>query len=230
MARKKGPSGGLVVFAILVMAGLFVAMLFVLEILPIKPAVAQKPSKTPSAIVSIKLTDTTSVIISTEASEPTSTDLPTVTPLPTDTPEPTATPTKTPTLTPTPTEKPMSYIVRGTPVAYQSKIFRTESTCDTFYVTGNVVDLQESPVFRLTVKLGGTYGGDIVDFSAQSGDTTLYGDSGFEFAFVNKRIVEDLIYIQLFDKDGQAISARTTLSVSDSCEKNLLNVIFKQVR
>ena len=227
MARKKGPSGGVVFLAILVMAGLFVAMLFVLEILPIKPTGALTPTSMPSAIQSAEQTKSIPAVVT---AEPTSTDAPTETPVPTDTPEPTATATNTPTLTPTPTEKPMPYVVRGTPVAYQSKVFRTESNCDTYYVAGNVVDLQDSPVYRLTVKLGGSYGGDIVDFEAQSGDTTLYGNSGFEFAFVNKRIIDDQVYIQLFDKDGEAISARTNLSISDSCEQNLLNVIFKQVR
>jgi hypothetical protein len=213
--------------AILVMAGLFIAMLFVLEILPIKPVGALTPTSTSSAVESTKQTDLIPIVVS---AEPIITDLPTETLMPTDTPEPTSTPTDLPTLTPTPTEKPMPYIVRGTPEAMLSKIFRTESTCDTYYVAGKIVDLQDSPVYLLTVKLGGSYGGDIVDFSEQSGDTTLYGASGFEFAFANKRIVEDQIYIQLFDKEGEAISSRTYLNVSDSCDQNLLNVIFKQVR
>ena len=227
MARKKGPSGGVVFLAILVMAGLFVAMLFVLEILTIKPAGVLTPTSTPSEVESKKQTNLLPVVVS---AEPTSTDVSTEMPIPTDTPEPTSTPTDLPTATPTPTEKPMPYIVRGTPEAMLSKIFRTESTCDTFYVAGKIVDLQDSPVYLLTVKLGGFYGGDIVDFSEQSGDTTLYGASGFEFAFTNKQIVEDQIYIQLFDKEGEAISSRTYLNVSDSCDQNLLNVIFKQVR
>ena len=227
MARKKGPSGGVVFLAILVMAGLFVGMLFLLEILPIKPAGTITLTLTPGAVVSTKQTNSLPAVVS---AEPTNTQTPTQTPSPTDTPEPTPTPTDLPTLTPTPTEKPMPYIVRGTPEAMLSKIFRTESTCDTYYVAGNIVDLQDSPVYLLTVKLGGLYGGDIVDFTQKSGDKTLYGVSGFEFAFANKRIVEDQIYIQLFNKDGEAISSRTYLNVSDSCDQNLLNVLFKQVR
>lgn len=227
MARKKGPSGGVVFLAILVMAGIFVAMLFVLEILPIKLNGTPALSPTPGMVESTKETIQLPVVGS---AEPTRTEPPTETPIATNTSEPTPTPTELPTLTPTPTEKPMPYTVRGTPEAMQSKIFRTESTCETYYVAGKVVDLQDSPVYRLTIKLGGTYGGDIVEFSTQSGDATLYGDSGFEFAFANKRINEDQIYIQLFDADGEAISTRRSLSVSDSCDQNLLNVIFKQVR
>jgi hypothetical protein len=227
MARKKGPSGGGVFLAILIMAGLFVGMLFLLEILPIKPDVTSTVSPTPSVGVTTQATDKIPVEVPVE---PTATEAPTETPVPTDTPVPTPTPTDTPTLTPTPTEKPMPYIVRGTPMAYQSKLFRTESTCVTFYVAGMVVDLQESPVFRLTVKLGGTYGGDIVDFTRRSGDAKLYGDSGFEFAFANKQITENRVYIQLFNSDGEPISSRSYLNLSDSCDKNLLNVTFKQVR
>jgi len=226
MAKKKGPSGGVVLFAILVMAGLFVAMLFVLEILPIRPARLPIRSVTPSATMPTKATEQLPII----PIELILTKTHTNTPSPSKTPTPTATLTNTPMPTPTSTEKPMPYIVRGTPVGYQSKLFRTESKCDTFYVAGNVVDLQESPVYRITIKLGGTYGGDIVDFSTESGETRLYGDSGFEFAFVNKQIVEDQVYIQLFSNEGEAISSRTYLNISNSCDQNLLNVTFKQVR
>ena len=221
MARKKGPSGGGVFFAILVMAGLFVGMLFLLDILPFGRPATPTPTNALSQSVSTELTNATAVDL------PTATEQPTQTLTPTETPEPTATSTAEPTMTPAPTEKPMPYIVRGIPMAYQSKLFRTESTCATYYIAGMVVDLQESPVHNLTVKLGGTYGGDIVDFETSSGDARLYGESGFEFAFANKKINEDRVYIQLLDRFGEALS-RTYLDISGSCDHNLLNVTLSR--
>lgn len=229
MARKKGPSGGFFFLAILLMVGIFVAMLFLLEILPV--SLLQPPSTQLTSTLPVN-TAPTNGLPALVTAEPEVTETPTPIPSPTSTPEPSPTLTATPTSTPTstPTEKPMPFVIRGTALAYQSRLFRTESTCETYYITGMVVDLQESPVYRYTVKLGGTYGVDIVDLFVESGAARLYGESGFEFAFTNKRIDEELVYIQLFNREGEPVSSRTYLPISSKCEENLLNLVFKQVR
>ena len=163
----------------------------------------------------------------------TSTYSATVPPTQTHTLEPTATFTPEPTLTytPTPTEKPMPFVIRGTPSGNPNKILFPQYDCEEYlFIGGEVLDLREAPVFDLTVKLGGTYGGSLVDLTSVSGDVTVYGESGFGFVIDNQRIRESGLTIQLFDASGEALSALTYLSITGNCDSNLVIVNYKQVR
>ena len=156
-----------------------------------------------------------------------------VTPTQTQTLEPTATRTPEPTLTytPTPTEKPMPFVIKGMPKGYPNEMLFPQYACEEYlFIGGEILDLREAPVFDLTVKLGGTYGGSLVDQTSVSGDVTVYGESGFGFALENLRIRESELTIQLFDANGEALSALTTLSITGNCDTNLVIVNYKQVR
>lgn len=165
--------------------------------------------------------------------EPTGTATATMTALPTLTPTITHTPTPTnsPSPTPTPTEKSMPFVVRGTPEGLSHTLFHPEYACEDYlFIGGQVWDLQDSALVGLVVRLGGTYGGDIVDMTVESGSSAIYGRSGYEFALTNKQIAESNIFIQLEDASGEVLSTRTFLSINGSCQANLVIVNFKQVR
>jgi hypothetical protein len=152
---------------------------------------------------------------------------------PTQTLQPTATHTPKPTLTytPTPTDKPMPFVIRGTPSGNPNTMLFPQYSCEEYlFIGGEVLDLREAPIYDLTVRLGGTYGGGLVDLTSLSGDVTVYGESGFGFVIENQRIRESGITIQLFDADGEALSALTYLSITGNCDSNLVIVNYKQVR
>ena len=157
----------------------------------------------------------------------------TLTPTQTQTLEPTATFTPEPTLTytPTPTEKPMPFVIKGTPSGYPNAMLFSQYACEEYlFIGGEILDLREAPVFDLTVKLSGTYGGSLVDLTSVSGEMTVYGESGFGFVIDNQRIRESGLTIQLFDANGEALSALTNLSITGNCDSNLVIVNYKQVR
>lgn len=157
----------------------------------------------------------------------------TFTPTQTQTLRPTATytPEPTPTYTPTPTEKPMPFVIKGMPKGYPNSLLFPQYACEEYlFIGGEILDLREAPVFDLTLKLGGTYGGSLVDLTSVSGEVTAYGESGFGFVIENQRIREGGITIQLFDANGEDLSALTYLSITGNCDSNLVIVNYKQVR
>lgn len=123
----------------------------------------------------------------------------------------------------------MTFVVRGTPTAYVDFI-HSPRNCDYVFVGGEVWDLQEAPVFGARIILGGLYGESTIEMEAESGDVSAYGRSGFEFAIPNQNLASSSVYIQMVDDAGEALSSRTPLPISDSCEQNLIIVNFKQVR
>ena len=147
--------------------------------------------------------------------------------------EPTATLTPEPTLThtPTPTEKPMPFVVKGTPNGYPNSMLFPQYSCEEYlFIGGEILDLREAPILGLTVRLGGTYGGSLVDMTSVSGDMSVYGESGFGFVIENQRIRESGITIQLFDENGEPLSSLIYLSITGNCDSNLVIVNYKQVR
>ena len=226
MATRKRPGCFSLGFGILGLGVVLVGLLMALEIIPLPfgdtPTATPLPSYSATLPLSVA-TDPTPTLVSS--------DTPTPKPSPTLTATITPTPTQTATSTPTPTEKPMPYVLRGTPQAYPNKMLHPQYDCEQFFfIGGEVLDLREDGVLGLTVKLGGSYGGDPVDLASQSGDVPLYGQSGFEFVIKNKQIVENNLYIQLMDEHGEPLSAKNYLPVTSSCESNLIIVNFKQVR
>lgn len=220
---KKSTGCGSIGAGVLLLALVLVVLLMLLGILPnplqAKPTATSLPvglTNEPAAINAI--TPAQSV---------------TITPTQTQTLEPTATYTPEPTLThtPTPTEKPMPFVIKGTPKGYPNSMLFPQYSCEEYlFIGGEILDLRDAPILGLTVKLGGTYGGSPVDLTSESGDVTVYGESGFGFVIENQRIRESDFTIQLFDANGEALSAQTYLSITGNCDSNLVIVNYKQVR
>ena len=146
---------------------------------------------------------------------------------------PTNTQVPTQTLPPTPTSTPWSaaFVIRGTPEAFPHTLLYNRYECEEyFFIGGEVWDLREAPLKGLIVKLTGTYGGGVVDLSSESGEFDIYGQSGYGFVLDNLQIRSDTLYIQLFDPEGNPLSAKVKLTISGECDGNLLLVNYKQVQ
>ena len=224
MEPPKKPTGcGSIGAGVLLLALVLLVLLMLLGILPNPLEADPTATSLPAGITNQPgITETTAPVLSA-----------TFTPTPTQTREPTATQTPLPTLTytPTPTEKPMPFVVKGTPQGYPNSMLFPQYSCEEYlFIGGEVLDLREAPVFGLTVKLGGTYGGSLVDLTSVSGELPVYGQSGFGFAIENQRIRESGLTIQLFDENGEPLSALTYLSITGNCDSNLVIVNYKQVR
>lgn len=218
---KKSTGCGSIAAGVLLLLLVLVVLLMLLGILPnpLEPKLTATnqpagPTTKPTIMTGITLTQSAT-------STQTRTTVPTNTP----TPEP------TPTYTPTPTEKPMPFVIKGMPKGYPNSLLFPQYACEEYlFIGGEILDLRDAPVFDLSVKLGGTYGGSLVDETSISGDVTVYGQSGFGFVLDYQRVRESNITIQLFDANGEALSALTYLSITGNCDSNLLIVNYKQVR
>lgn len=222
MERPKKSTGcGSIGAGILLLALVLVVLLMLLGILPnplrVKPTATSLPA---GVTIEPSPTETNAPVLS-------------ATSTPTQTLQPTATQTPLPTLThtPTPTEKPMPFVIKGTPKGYPNSMLFPQYDCEEYlFIGGEILDLRDAPILGLTVKLGGTYGGSQVDLTSESGDVSVYGESGFGFVLENQRIRESGLTIQLFDANGEALSAQTYLSITGNCDSNLVIVNYKQVR
>ena len=218
---KKSTGCGSIGAGILLLALVLVVLLMLLGILP-NPLEAEPAATRLPAGVTIE-------------PSPTETNVPilSATFTSTQTLQPTATQTPLPTLThtPTPTEKPMPFVIKGTPKGYPNSMLFPQYDCEEYlFIGGEILDLRDAPILGLTVRLGGTYGGSQVDLTSESGDVSVYGESGFGFVLENQRIRESGLTIQLFDANGEALSAQTYLSITGNCDSNLVIVNYKQVR
>lgn len=219
MAQRKRPSPWKT-FLVVILVGLAItASLYFLGIIEL-PKIQEKPTATPDF-------SETPTMIPTKAHTRTATR----TLDPSVTPTMTATSTATPTLTSTATEKPMPFILKGTPQPLSVKMMHPSWDCDTLVIGGQVWDLQDAPLIGKSVHLGGMYGDDLVELFALSGKATIYGESGYEFVLANKLITSNgSLWIRLEDNTGLPLSGITYLDISDSCQENLIIVNFKQVR
>jgi hypothetical protein len=220
---RKSTGCGSIGAGVLLLALVLLVLLMLLGILPNPLEAKPTATRLPAGLTNEPTAITETTLVQSVSLTPTQTQ--TRAPTATQTPEP------TPTYTPTPTEKPMPFVIKGMPKGYPNSMLFPQYTCEEYlFIGGEILDLREAPVYDLTVKLGGTYGGNLVDQTSVSGDVAVYGQSGFGFVLENLRIRESGITIQLFDANGEALSALTTLSITGNCDSNLVIVNYKQVR
>jgi hypothetical protein len=162
------------------------------------------------------------------------TEPPTVTSSPTKsaTPEgPTQTPTLTPTIRllrrPTATQAFLGTQI-GSPTAIQN-FTHPELGCQWMGVAGQVFDIDDTPMMGLVVEFGGELDHQPVFGLAITGQAETYGPGGYEFKFANEPIASSgMVWAQVFDLEGNAISAPTYFSTYGSCEQNLIILNFVQ--
>ena len=168
---------------------------------------------------------------------------------PTPTIQPTITPTSRPTFTSIPTETPFSlYTETSTPKPptatatpqmpfeanvqlIDSTIIHPESNCAWLGVGGTVMDIDNSPMLGVVVRIQGTLAEVPVDLMTVSGVSQAYGKSGFEFMLGNLPLPsKDTLWVRLFDTAGLPLSDQIRLTTSGDCDKNLVLIRFRQVR
>jgi hypothetical protein len=70
----------------------------------------------------------------------------------------------------------MPFVVKGTPNGYPNSMLFPQYSCEEYlFIGGEILDLREAPVYNLTVKLGGTYGGSLVDMISVWGYERIWG-------------------------------------------------------
>jgi hypothetical protein len=194
---------------------------------PTLPAVLSLPTSTPTSLIVMPATWT-----------PTNSPMPSLT----NTPEPTFTlpPTPTPfTFTPTPlldTPIPIGgtyfEVRQGSPKAIPN-IYHPELACNWMGVGGQAVDMSNTPVTGLIIRLGGTLPGVTIPEHMMSltGVALNYGRAGYEFKLADKPIASrKSLWVQLLDQAGVPISEKIFFDTYDSCDMNLIIIDFKQSR
>jgi hypothetical protein len=191
----------------------------------VQPTVFELPSATPT--------------IRGPTQEPTPQDTPTLPLAPslTVTPSPTATTTLTPTpdatqlretaivretedFDPTNTPIPPAYVVEDEAVDYEPNP-AGDGGCDVSVVAGNVLDADDEGVEGLTITLTG----DDLDRTELTGNEPQYGDGGWEFVLGDGPRGE-VVFIQLFDADGDPLSASIAVELIDECDVNRAILTF----
>jgi hypothetical protein len=164
---------------------------------------------------------------------PTATILPTetATPRPSSTPEFTATafilPTWTNTPTPTATTPPRYELRDGEPDYMDASKVVDNRSCDWMGVGGRVLGADGDGVDGLKVVLGGEYESKAINKSATTGSAEDYGTGGFEIQIADgPNNSKETLYVQLFDKAGNALSDRFYFRTYDDCGRNLIRFTF----
>ncbi|MCL4562960.1 MAG: hypothetical protein M1281_20395, partial [Chloroflexi bacterium] len=121
--------------------------------------------------------------------------------------------------------------VRGAPAVVDASIMRSDQSCDWAGVAGQISDLQLRPLVGMIIQLGGKLGVSPVNQQALTGTALQYGVSGYEFTLSDHPILtQGLLWVQLFDQAGLALSDKVYFNTYDDCQKNLILINFKQVR
>ena len=153
----------------------------------------------------------------------------------------TVTTTPTATFTPTVTDPPQpatatppasayKYMLRGLPAVLSGTVIHPDEGCK-LWVAGQAFDMKGAPVVGITVQMGGYLDRKTVYLLSLTGTALQYGPGGYEFTLADQAVAsKESVWVQLLDQEGYPLSARVFVDTSDSCEKNLTLVNFKQVR
>jgi hypothetical protein len=175
------------------------------------------------------------------------------TPTPTSTIEPAATNTPLPTWTPIPSFTPFfvgSFISplitqitpSSTPITagmpyeatldyVSSNYYHPEAGCNWMGVAGQAVDMNNSPVLYLTIRITGSLAGKNINIPNLTGTASIYGQAGFEFVLGDQPIASsNTLWIQLEDQQGLPLTEQVKITTYDDCAKNLVLIRFKKVR
>jgi hypothetical protein len=166
----------------------------------------------------------------------------TETPLPTATLKPTRTPTEAATSTPlptatftaTPTATQVPYQVQVKNPLYLANFVHEEQGCSWMGVAGQVFDDQGAVVKDVIIRAGGKLNGaplvEDMTMPLTNPETDLaYGPGGYELLLAQETAAsENQVWVQLFNLDGEPLSARVFLITYDDCQRNLLLLNFIQ--
>ena len=215
----------LTVFAIVVLGGLAVLL----------PEEAEVTAEEPTVFVVPSATST----LRGPTQEPTRRATATISPSPTISPTPTITPTitLTPTLDateirgteivrlteefdPTDTPVPPEYVVQDATIDYDENPV-SNGGCSVSVIAGDVLDEDGEGIEGLELRLEG----DDLERTEISGNEPQYGDGGWEFVLGDGPRGE-VVFIQLFDSDGEPLSLQIAVQLFDECSDNRALLTF----
>lgn len=243
--RKKGSS---ILFALLiilcVVAIVFFAVLFIIRR-------ADKPgSNSTQEPTGLWYESTSGVSFYSPTPSQTSSLTPTV---PTATPTATLTPTRTMTSTPrlaspipTDTAIPEEFLetyvpqlsgdysdewyeIYGKPGTVSAGLIYDNVECTWMGIAGIITDYLGNPLSGVRVQVGGFANGEVRE--TLSGLFPSYGESGYEITLARPvQEIEEMLWIQLVNTDGQPVSEQANFHPVNSCDNNLILINFQKTK
>lgn len=141
--------------------------------------------------------------------------------------------------TPTPTPK-VGYLYpfilvkepRFSEAPYNEFVENPLLNCNWLGVGGQVFDILGNPLPGINIRLGGISDEEAFEYRyTDSGDSIIFGDSGYEFKLGNKPVYSPPTrWIQLLDEEGLPLSAKVHFSTTGHCTQNWIVIDFKQVQ
>ena len=104
--------------------------------------------------------------------------------------------------------------------------------CNWLGVGGQVFDILGNPLTGIKLRLGGFSVEEEFEFRyTKSGNSIIFGDSGYEFELGNKPVYSPPVkWVQLIDEEGLPLSAKVHFSTTGHCTQNWIVIDFIQVR
>jgi hypothetical protein len=140
-------------------------------------------------------------------------------------------PTVTPSFTPTPTTTPLTFALQSGSPSYVTNFVHTGKGCNWSGVAGQVFDNDGNPLSNYVIKVTGKYKGVAVSLVAMTGmvSGTPYGPGSYEVVLGSSAVDSTgLLFIQLFDPNGKALTEKISFNTYADCKKNLAIINFKQ--
>lgn len=104
--------------------------------------------------------------------------------------------------------------------------------CNWLGIGGQVFDILGNPLTGIKIRLGGFSVDEEFEFRyTKSGDSIIFGDSGYEFELGDKPVYSPPVkWVQLIDEEGLPLSAKVHFSTTGHCTQNWIMIDFIQVR
>ena len=151
----------------------------------------------------------------------------TLIPTKTSTPTKTALPTKT--STPTLTSTPLPYILQEEAPTYARNFVHSDAGCNWLGLAGQVFGSDGTPQLNLVVVVKGKLGSATLDLAGVTGipEADAYGPGGYEIQLADKATASNgSLSAQVFDLNGNPLSAAYPFDTYADCEKNLIVINF----
>lgn len=233
--RKNKAKQGALVWNILTILALLAAIFmvgvfFVIFLNPQSGLNPFPPPALPTLIPTASVTPTSSVLLP-------ATWTPTPPPPPTSTPSPEPTYTLTPEGEQPPTENThdpaegLPFVMQEGNPQYIPNIYHPDAGCEWMGVGGQVIGLDGGAVLYLSIKLGGSLNGEVIEMITISGTAPQYGQAGYEFKLSDEPLDSTQnLYIELLDQADLPLSDKYYFDTFNDCDKNLILINFKQIR
>ncbi len=125
----------------------------------------------------------------------------------------------------------VNYISPSGSPRYSINFLHPEFGCNWMGVAGQVFNSSGIPEKGLIIQVDGKMNGSNISALGLTGSTQAIGPGGYEIK-ISDRVSgsEDSLWIQVFSKEGQALSSKFGFDTYGDCQKNLTIINFKDNR